>query len=45
MLNQPQAPRLPRHPGDAHLSAALEGSNVAMHPMVLGELAYAEPRV
>ena len=25
--------------GDAHLSAVLEGSNVAMHPMVLGELA------
>jgi hypothetical protein len=25
--------------GDAQLSALLEGSNVAMHPMVLGELA------
>jgi predicted nucleic acid-binding protein len=25
--------------GDTHLSAALEGSNVAMHLMVLGELA------
>ena len=25
--------------GDAHLSALLEVSNVAMHPMVLGELA------
>jgi hypothetical protein len=25
--------------GDARLSAALEGSDVAMHPMVLGELA------
>lgn len=45
MLNQPQAPRLPRHPGDAHLSAVLEGSNVAVHPVVLGELAYAKLRV
>lgn len=25
--------------GEAHLSELLEGSNVAMHPMVLGELA------
>ena len=25
--------------GDAHLSAVLEGADVAMHPMVLGELA------